>query len=44
MLEVKAQGYYADRKGTIQNGKKKQFVGLLTSEERSFYGNQSNKM
>ena len=27
MIEAKAQGYYADRKGTVQNGEKKQFVG-----------------
>ena len=44
MIEAKAQGDYADRKGTVQNGEKKQFVGLLTIEELSFYGNQSNKM
>ena len=27
VIEAKAQGYYADRKGTVQNGEKKQFVG-----------------
>ena len=27
MIEAKAQGDYADRKGTVQNGEKKQFVG-----------------
>ena len=27
MIEAKAQGDYADRKGTGQNGEKKQFVG-----------------
>jgi len=27
MIEAKAQGYYSDRKGTVQNGEKKQFVG-----------------
>ena len=27
MLEAKAQGHYADRKGTIRKGEKKQFVG-----------------
>jgi hypothetical protein len=26
-IEAKAQGDYADRKGTVQNGEKKQFVG-----------------
>jgi len=27
VIEAKAQGDYADRKGTVQNGEKKQFVG-----------------
>jgi len=27
MIEAKVQGDYADRKGTVQNGEKKQFVG-----------------
>ena len=27
MIEAKAQGDYADRKGTVQDGEKKQFVG-----------------